>query len=150
MQVVYILECKSYGKIYVGLTSNLEKRFQEHVNGNGSIWTKKYGVEKLLFHINGDEFDELAMTLRMMKTYGMDNVRGSTYSSETLSWEEHLQIFGHFWFMDHKCRICGLLSHPTHSCNSDRTFDGCCLACGRTSHGANQCYAKSDCYGFEI
>jgi len=89
------------------------------------------------------------MTLRMMKTYGVENVRGSTYASETLSWDEHLEIMCHFCFMEHKCRTCGN-SHQTYLCESDKTIDGRCLLCGRTNHGTNRYFAKSDCYVFEI
>ena len=38
---MYILEC-SNGSYYVGSTIDLEKRFLQHSNGEGSKHTKKY------------------------------------------------------------------------------------------------------------
>ena len=30
------------GKKYIGITSNLDRRLNEHFSGNGSQWTKKF------------------------------------------------------------------------------------------------------------
>ena len=41
MEYIYILKLKN-SKYYVGKTQNIEKRYEQHVNGTGSAWTKKY------------------------------------------------------------------------------------------------------------
>jgi putative endonuclease len=45
---MYILLC-SNGKFYTGSTNNLEKRIQQHQNGEGSNFTKKFLPVELLY-----------------------------------------------------------------------------------------------------
>ena len=46
---VYILANKRNGTLYVGVTSNLPKRIWEHKNKVVEGFTKKYGVDKLVW-----------------------------------------------------------------------------------------------------
>ena len=46
---VYILSSKRNGTLYTGITSNLVKRVYEHKNGLVEGFTKKYGVDKLVY-----------------------------------------------------------------------------------------------------
>lgn len=46
--VVYILLC-SNGKHYVGHSSQLKHRLESHINGSGAVYTKKHGVQKVLW-----------------------------------------------------------------------------------------------------
>jgi putative endonuclease len=46
---VYILASKRNGTLYIGITSDLHKRMQEHSEGHGSAFAKKYGVTKLVY-----------------------------------------------------------------------------------------------------
>mgnify|MGYP001569054255 CR=1 FL=1 len=39
--VVYILQCND-GSLYTGITSNLERRFQEHKEGKGGRYTSSH------------------------------------------------------------------------------------------------------------
>jgi putative endonuclease len=45
---IYILEC-SDGRLYTGMTNDVERRFQEHVSGKGGHFTRAFGVSKLLY-----------------------------------------------------------------------------------------------------
>jgi len=36
---VYLLQCQN-GKIYTGITTNVQKRFQQHSNGTGARFTR--------------------------------------------------------------------------------------------------------------
>jgi len=45
---VYILELKN-GLYYTGMTWNPSQRFDQHLSGLGSKFTKKYGVRKLVY-----------------------------------------------------------------------------------------------------
>lgn len=45
---VYIIECKD-GKLYTGITNNLERRIKEHKSGNGCRFTK-YRTPVTLVH----------------------------------------------------------------------------------------------------
>ena len=45
---VYILECVNT-QYYVGSTTDVALRFQQHQNGEGSNFTRKYGPVKLVY-----------------------------------------------------------------------------------------------------
>jgi len=51
MVYIYILELDQ-NKYYVGKTNNVNFRIQDHINRNGSAWTKKYKPLKLIVTIN--------------------------------------------------------------------------------------------------
>ncbi len=46
---VYILANKRNGTLYIGVTSNLQKRMQEHKEKQIEGFTKKYSVNKLVY-----------------------------------------------------------------------------------------------------
>ncbi len=48
MYYVYFLEMKN-GKIYVGSTSDLDRRVREHTEGKGAKTTRGFGVSRLLY-----------------------------------------------------------------------------------------------------
>src|ERR1043165_4391174 len=79
--VVYVLKCNNE-KYYVGKTRrNVNTRFQEHRDGFGSEWTRKYRpiriIESSVQATNN--FLELTKTLEYMEKYGVENVRGGPY-----------------------------------------------------------------------
>jgi putative endonuclease len=47
---VYILASKKKGTLYIGVTSNLEKRVWEHKKKTIEGFTKKYNVTKLVYY----------------------------------------------------------------------------------------------------
>ena len=47
---VYILANKRNGTLYIGVTSNLEKRVQEHKLKTKEGFTQKYNVTKLVYY----------------------------------------------------------------------------------------------------
>jgi len=46
---VYILTNKKKGTLYIGMTNNLERRVFEHKNKINEGFTKKYGLDKLVY-----------------------------------------------------------------------------------------------------
>lgn len=46
---VYILSNKKHGTLYIGLTNNLERRMFEHKHKLIDGFTKKYGIDKLMY-----------------------------------------------------------------------------------------------------
>jgi len=46
---VYILASKKNGTLYIGFTDDLERRVGEHKEKSVSGFTKKYGVDKLMY-----------------------------------------------------------------------------------------------------
>jgi putative endonuclease len=45
---VYILKC-SDGRLYTGMTCDVERRLKEHKTGKGARFTRSFGVKKLLY-----------------------------------------------------------------------------------------------------
>jgi hypothetical protein len=78
---IYVLklECNNY---YIGRTSNVERRFQEHLTVRGSVCTTAYKPLEIIhvFEMLNDE-DEDNFTRLFMKKYGIDCVRGGSFSS---------------------------------------------------------------------
>ena len=84
MEQVYVLQLAN-NKYYVGKTTDVLKRFNEHKSGNGSAWTKLHAPKKILECrplINNH--DENNMTKDYMKKYGVENVRGGAYTQTSL------------------------------------------------------------------
>ena len=68
-------------KFYVGKTDNPDVRLTQHFTKGGSAWTKKYkpvNVEKII--PNCDDYDEDKITQQYMDKYGIDNVRGGSFT----------------------------------------------------------------------
>lgn len=47
--VLYLLECKG-GSFYVGITNNLEARFQAHMEGSGAKYTRANPPLRIIAH----------------------------------------------------------------------------------------------------
>ena len=48
MYFVYIIKCAD-NTLYTGITTDVQRRFEEHKNGAGAHYTKVRGVKKLLY-----------------------------------------------------------------------------------------------------
>jgi putative endonuclease len=46
---VYIMTNATHSVLYTGITNNLARRVHEHCNGEGSVFTKRYQIRKLVF-----------------------------------------------------------------------------------------------------
>ena len=47
---VYVLSNKRYGTLYIGVTSSLSKRIYEHRSGSIEGFSKKHGLEMLVYY----------------------------------------------------------------------------------------------------
>jgi putative endonuclease len=61
---VYVMASRPHGTIYVGVTSDLERRAWEHRQGAISGFTKTYGVKSLVWF---ETFDDAAGAIRREK-----------------------------------------------------------------------------------
>ncbi|MEL7272636.1 MAG: GIY-YIG nuclease family protein [Pseudomonadota bacterium] len=51
----YLLASGHYGTLYVGMTNDLARRVQEHKEGKGGSFTRRYGINQLMwFEQHGD------------------------------------------------------------------------------------------------
>ena len=86
MVQIYILKLDD-NKFYIGKTRYLTNyRTNQHFKGNGSVWTKLYKPICVIETVyDCDDYDEDKYTLMYMKKYGIDNVRGGSFSNIELS-----------------------------------------------------------------
>jgi len=52
---VYIMTNAHNKVLYTGVTNNLQRRILEHKSGEGSSFTKKYNITKLVYFESGDD-----------------------------------------------------------------------------------------------
>lgn len=74
MKTTYVLQLED-NKWYIGVTINLKRRIYVHKNYSNVKWVQKYKYVKLHEIIDGDV--EKETTIRYMKEYGWENVRGA-------------------------------------------------------------------------
>ena len=119
LYTIYCLELHDE-KYYVGRTSSKELRINSHFKGAGSQWTKKYPVKRIKW-IKDDcsPYDEHKYTIQMMEKYGIDNVRGASYSRIRLDDEEIESIKKQIWNARDLCFKCGG-NHFVRFCKTTR------------------------------
>jgi predicted GIY-YIG superfamily endonuclease len=196
---IYVLECEG-GRYYIGKSEGkFLKRVDEHFLGNGCEWTKRYPPIRLIesFH-KARNVDEDIKTKEYMRQYGVDLVRGGSYSQLELPQYKQRALQDEFRTIDNGCFRCGRLDHFISACNAREHVDGnqlasvrtsrkrprrrstrripfeddgsdsdsedddsqseddapprpgVCYRCGRDSHYANQCYARTDVEGYRL
>ena len=124
---IYVLRLEG-GRFYVGKSDNVMSRYQQHLNGSGSAWTKKYkpvSLEKTIENVS--PFEEDKITKEYMNKYGIDKVRGGSYVEIELS-DFHKDAL--------KMEIWGAKD--------------LCTNCGRAGHFVKDCYAVKDASGNKI
>ena len=121
---IYVLRLEG-GKYYVGKSNNVINRYQEHLNGNGSAWTRKYkpiSLEKTIANVS--PFEEDKVTKEYMSKYGIDKVRGGSYIEVELS-EFHTDALKmEIWAAKDLCTQCGRYGHFVKDCYATTDASG--------------------------
>jgi cellular nucleic acid-binding protein len=163
MEFLYVLQLED-GKYYVGKTTDIKRRVEEHHKGKGSEWTKLHKPVKVLETRKvKDEHDENNTTKDLMKKYGVDNVRGGSYSQVSLPSAYTKTIESEIRGNTNACFKCGGKGHYAKDCEDDDDNDedeeddvdddsdeeeqvvsNACYRCGREGHYANNCYAYTN------
>jgi hypothetical protein len=149
------------------------RRIHAHFNNIGCEFTKKFPpIEVMYIHRNCNTFDEDKYTLMMMHQYGIDNVRGGTFSASFLTEEIKKVIIQMIRNATDKCFKCGG-DHFVDKCQSGITGTNppepqssvdniCesitkmainskyCTRCGRNTHTIEKCYAKTTLKGVPL
>ena len=128
---IYILELEG-GNYYVGKTDHTFQRFNQHWQGLGAKWTQKHKpVDLYAFHKDRKDSDENKFTLAMMRNFGVENVRGGSWTRVEMSQGEIRRLESRL----HKRR------------RRRKELATACARCGRTSHNITTCYARSHANG---
>ena len=69
MHYVYILASKKNGTLYIGVTTDLQKRIFQHKNKEIEGFTKKYGVDKLVYFETYEDYWDAANREKRMKKW---------------------------------------------------------------------------------
>jgi predicted GIY-YIG superfamily endonuclease len=118
MEYLYVLKLEK-SKWYIGKTQDVMKRYQQHSNGYGSAWTSKYSPVSLVESKPiTSVHDENNVTKDYMKKYGIEHVRGGSYSQVSLDSHTVTLLNNEFMGNDNKCLSCGLAGHFANKCKS--------------------------------
>ena len=121
---IYVLKLQG-NKYYVGKSNDVIGRYQQHMNGQGSAWTKKHKPMFLVESRDGvSPFEEDKVVKEYMAKYGIENVRGGAYVTEKLDEIQESNLQKELW-----------------------AASDCCTQCGRKGHFVKNCYAKNDVNG---
>ena len=119
MVYIYILKLEK-GKYYIGKTNNPNFRIKAHFNSKASEWTKTYwpiAIEELI--PNCDNYDEDKYTKIYMDKYGIDNVRGGSFTKLKLSNETKKTLKQMSNGTNDRCFTCGKVGHFAKDCYSN-------------------------------
>ena len=107
MVFIYVLQLDQK-KWYIGKTENSKFRIDTHFDCKGSSFTTKYPPKEIYQIIpECDKYDEDKYVKKYMDKYGIDNVRGGSYSRLELTEEEKKSIQKELWGTNDLCFLCG-------------------------------------------
>lgn len=168
MSTIYTLKCEQ-NKYYVGRTDNIINRYQQHLNGEGSQWTRQYKpLEILSTYQSTSLFDEDKTTKELMVKYGIDNVRGGSYVTDFIPNDVKKVLQKELWSCMNYCVRCGKPDHFIEQCQSRKDINGNklepkhkvkksnvnkpnhCKKCGRFGHLKKDCRALTKLDGTAI
>ena len=66
---VYILASQKNGTLYVGVTNDLIKRVWQHKNKVADGFTKKYGIDKLVYYEATENIESAILRERQLKKW---------------------------------------------------------------------------------
>ena len=131
MSIIYVLQLDN-SEYYIGETGDLDRRLGQHLLGKGSEWTKNKTIKFIEQFEKKDLQDENKYTKQYMFKYGIDKVRGGSFTTKILS--------------------NGIISMLE---KEKATASNTCYNCNKQGHYANECpviivkcpFCKGDHFG---
>ena len=118
---IYVLKLQG-GKYYVGKSTDVIGRYQQHLIGKGSAWTNKYKPISLLeCKSDVSPFEEDKVVKEYMAKHGIDNVRGGTYTQMTLDAVQMEALNREMRGGTDACHECGQKGHFAKYCPNKNT-----------------------------
>lgn len=117
MPTIYVLKCED-DKYYVGKTDrNVGDRVAEHFSNHGCTWTKIHKPQSVVEVIEeAHPLDEDKYTKIYMERYGIDNVRGGTYSAVILPDYQKRCLYDEYSTAHDLCFNCKQKEHFATDC----------------------------------
>jgi putative endonuclease len=69
---VYIMADRYRGTMYVGVTADLAARIEQHRNGSGSDFCKRYGLDRLVWAEHGDRIEDCIAHEKRIKRWARE------------------------------------------------------------------------------
>ena len=82
---VYIMASKRNGTLYTGVTANLARRVQDHRNGSGSEFTRRYSCRFLVWYERYDRIADAIAREKQVKA-GSRRAKLALIEAMTLDW----------------------------------------------------------------
>ena len=87
---VYILSSKRNGTLYVGVTSNLVRRVYEHKKRLVAGFTKRYGINRLVWYETHETMESAIMREKQLKKWNR-SWKIHLIESQNRNWEDLFQ-----------------------------------------------------------
>ena len=138
MSTLYVLELQ-HGKYYVGITNNLQRRFQQHLDGTGSAWTVEHPPVAVHRSVPLEgPLHEDRVTKQMMLDHGIENVRGGAYCKVELDDEQNATLTTEMRNAGGVCSRVAALDTSRRSVGGRQTGKGQRATTGRAGVGKGQ------------
>ena len=144
MVYIYVLKLTN-NKYYVGKTDNPDLRLKAHIDNSGSTWTKKYKPIKIIELFEGDKYDEDKYVQKYMDKYGIENVRGGSYSNIKLNSTQKSALKHIMKSNNDKCFKCNMKGHFASNCYYNKNLE--LLASSKDYESADELDIYSDSDG---
>ena len=90
---VYILASGHNGTLYVGMTSDLPARLTQHREGTTGVFTKQYGIHRLVYFEIAETMEVAITREKQLKRYRREWKR-NLIERETPEWNDLAVMFG--------------------------------------------------------
>lgn len=152
-EYVYLLELQNK-KYYVGRTNNVERRMQEHRSGSDVEWVRTHGFVRLVSTrpITSRLEEDLEVKKAMLE-FGVDNVRGGTYSASVLPLQVKALLQNELVHAENRCFSCGSQGHYAAQCKPkvvEKAKPNVCVRCQRNNHTLEKCNAFTKLDGTKL
>jgi predicted GIY-YIG superfamily endonuclease len=118
MDLVYALVLEN-GNYYIGRTSNLNQRLVQHRQDMASAWTRLHRMIRIDCVWEADnDFMEDNIVREYMLSFGIDRVRGGSYSQVELSASQRQFLENELRSARNACFRCGLTGHFQEQCTA--------------------------------
>lgn len=119
---IYVLKCVD-NKYYVGKTKlDIKTRFQQHLTDKTCSFTSKYKPIEIIDSIqSNDSLDEDKITKKYMMKFGIENVRGGSYTKLELEDWQIKSLKHEFTSAQDMCYKCNKSGHFAKDCPNDIT-----------------------------